>query len=86
MREYVLGLDFGTESARAVLVDVVTGATVATAVHTYADGVIDTRLPGSDRRLPPDWALQNPADWLAASLGFPIHGDVRAIGRSRIDG
>ncbi len=63
---YTLGLDFGTESARAMLVDVATGATVATAVHPYADGVIDEALPGSDEPLPPDWALQNPADWLAA--------------------
>jgi L-ribulokinase len=28
--------------------------------------VIDETLPGSDESLPPDWALQNPADWLAA--------------------
>ncbi len=66
MSTYTLGLDFGTESARAVLVDVTTGQTVATAVHPYADGVIDERLPGMDRPLPPDWALQNPADWIAA--------------------
>ena len=64
--KYSLGLDFGTESARAVLVDVSTGETVATAVHPYTDGVIDERLPGSNEPLPPDWALQNPADWLAA--------------------
>jgi L-ribulokinase len=64
--KYTLGLDFGTESARAVLVDVATGETVVTAVHLYADGVIDETLPGSDQPLPPDWALQNPADWLAA--------------------
>ncbi len=66
MSQYTLGLDFGTESARAVLVDVATGKTVATAVHPYADGVIDETLPAGDRPLPPDWALQNPADWLAA--------------------
>lgn len=63
---YALGLDFGTESARAVLVDVATGETVATAVHPYADGVIDEALPGDQTPLPPDWALQNPDDWLAA--------------------
>jgi L-ribulokinase len=63
---YALGLDFGTESARAVLVDVATGEVVATAVHLYADGVIDEVLPGSGHRLPPDWALQNPDDWLTA--------------------
>ncbi len=66
MNKYTLGLDFGTESARAVLVDVATGETVATAVHPYGDGVIDEVLPGSNVALAPDWALQNPDDWLAA--------------------
>ena len=66
MSKYTLGLDFGTESARAVLVDVATGETAATAVHPYADGVIDEALPGSEEPLSPGWALQNPVDWLAA--------------------
>ena len=64
MSKYTLGLDFGTESARAVLVDVVTGETSATAVEPYPDGVIDETLPTSDEPLPPDWALQNASDWL----------------------
>lgn len=66
VRRYALGIDFGTESARAVLVDVNTGKVAATAVHAYAHGVIDKRLPGSNEPLPPDWALQNPIDWLTA--------------------
>ena len=63
---FVLGIDFGTLSARALLVDAGNGAEVATAVHEYADGVIDETLPGDTKRLPPDSALQNPADYLAA--------------------
>lgn len=66
MSMYTIGIDYGTESARTVLADVRTGEIVATAVHRYADGVIDETLPGSTARLPSEWALQNPADWLAA--------------------
>jgi L-ribulokinase len=60
-----IGIDFGTESVRAILVDVESGETLAASVTPFTDGVIDTRLPGSEVPLPPDWALQNPADWLA---------------------
>lgn len=63
-REYAIGIDFGTESGRAVLVEVVDGREVATSVHRYANGVIDEYLPGSDFRLEPDWALQDPNDYL----------------------
>jgi L-ribulokinase len=63
---YAIGVDFGTESGRAVLIDVADGRQVATAVSPYSHGVIDERLPIADRdvRLPPDWALQDPDDYL----------------------
>jgi L-ribulokinase len=57
-------VDFGTESGRALLVDTRDGREVASAVHPYGDGVIDQHLPGSDKPLPPDWALQNPFDYI----------------------
>ena len=44
--------------------DVNTGEEVATAVHPYANGVIDEKLPESGVRLEPDWALQDPNDYL----------------------
>jgi L-ribulokinase len=62
--KYAIGVDFGTESGRAVLVNVTTGEEIATAVHPYGDGVIDEALPGSGLELPPDFALQNPADYI----------------------
>jgi len=62
---YVIGVDFGTESGRAVLVDVATGAELATAIHVYANGVIDERLPDDGARLAADWALQDPLDYIA---------------------
>jgi L-ribulokinase len=61
---YTIGIDFGTESGRAVLVDTRDGREVATAVHAYGNGVIDEHLPGSSKPLPPDWALQDPMDYV----------------------
>ncbi len=61
---YTIGIDFGTESGRAVLVDTRNGAEIATAIFPYPDGVIDEHLPHLDKPLPPDWALQNPHDYL----------------------
>jgi L-ribulokinase len=63
-RKYVLGLDYGTESARALLVAVDNGEEIATATERYPDVVIDETLPTSGQKLEPDWALQNPRDYL----------------------
>jgi L-ribulokinase len=66
MTKYAFGVDFGTESGRAVLVDVSNGNELATAVYPYQNGVIDAKLPitGKTIRLDPDWALQDPEDYL----------------------
>ena len=66
MTKYALGVDFGTESGRALLVDISNGNELATAVYAYQNGVIDEKLPveGKDIRLDPDWALQDPDDYI----------------------
>jgi L-ribulokinase len=70
--QFVLGIDFGTLSARAVLVEPMTGTQVASTVHEYADGVIEKTLPTDKQQLPSDTALQNPADYLEAlSIAIP---------------
>jgi L-ribulokinase len=72
-RAYVVGVDFGTLSGRAVVVAVDNGEIVGSAVREYVHGVLTDSLPetgtgsepgSEDRRLPPDWALQVPADYL----------------------
>lgn len=64
MSKYTIGIDYGTQSGRAVLIDVETGREVATAVKTYTHGVMDKFLPDGKTRLEHDWALQHPRDYL----------------------
>jgi L-ribulokinase len=64
MSKYTIGIDFGTLSGRALIVDVSNGAELAEAVHDYSNAVIDEKLPGTDIVLEPDWALQDPNDYL----------------------
>lgn len=61
-KRYVIGLDYGTLSCRCILVDADTGETVAESVRDYPHGVMDEVLPDG-QRLPPQWALQHPADY-----------------------
>ena len=74
-----LGVDFGSESARALLVDVATGRELGSAVSPFAHGVIEDRLPETGTPLPPDWALQDPDDYVA-SMGAAVHEALRSSG------
>lgn len=60
--QYVVGVDFGTLSGRALVVRVADGAELGTAAHEYTHGVLDRQLPDGTA-LPPDWALQVPEDY-----------------------
>jgi L-ribulokinase len=61
---HVVGVDFGTLSGRAVVVRASDGAELGSAVHEYAHAAIERTLPASGERLPPQWALQDPEDYL----------------------
>ena len=63
-KKYSIGVDYGTQSGRAVLVEVATGNIIAQAVKEYTHGVMDEYLPDGETRLGPDWALEHPADYL----------------------
>jgi L-ribulokinase len=77
---FVVGVDFGTLSARALVVRVSDGAEAGTSVSEYPHAVIDRSLAGHGA-LPPDWALQDPADYTGAlAAAVPA-----AIGDAGID-
>jgi L-ribulokinase len=86
---YVVGVDFGTLSGRALVVRVSDGHELASAEHVYANGVVSDVLPGSTIRLPSQWALQVPSDYvdvlrnavpLAVARAGIDAGDVIGIG------
>jgi L-ribulokinase len=77
----VIGVDFGTLSGRALVVRVRDGAELGTATHEYQHGVLDDVLAATGRPLPPDWALQDPADYVDVLR----HAVPAAVQRAGID-
>jgi L-ribulokinase len=75
----VIGVDFGTLSGRAVVVRVADGAELGSAVHDYANAVIERELPATGKPLPPQWALQDPDDWIEV-LRRAVPAAVQAAG------
>jgi L-ribulokinase len=61
---YVVGVDYGTLSGRAVVVRVSDGAELGSAVLEYPHAVMDRHLAASGAVLPPEWALQVPSDYV----------------------
>ncbi len=64
MPKYTIGIDFGTLSGRAVIVDVSNGREVATETLEYKHGVMDRVLCDGITELPNDTALQHPKDYV----------------------
>ncbi|HEY3956526.1 MAG TPA: ribulokinase [Streptosporangiaceae bacterium] len=76
---YVVGVDFGTLSARALVVRVADGSPAGTAIYEYPHQVMDAELAATGEPLPPDWALQDPGDYVEA-LRHTVPAAVRDAG------
>ncbi len=63
MAKYSIGIDFGTLSGRAVIVDVESGEEMASSVCEYKHKVISDSFINGEK-LPGDYALQHPQDYL----------------------
>ena len=79
--KYTIGVDFGTLSGRALVVRVRDGAELGQASFDYPHAVIGHTLPASGATLPPEWALQDPQDYLEVFK----HTVPEAVHKSGID-
>ena len=69
---YAIGIDYGTESGRVLVLNLDTGDEMASVTVAYAHGVIDHSFPPDGTLLPTDYALQDPDDYLAVLIqGVP---------------
>lgn len=72
--KYSIGLDYGSLSGRAVLIRISDGKCMADAVMDYPHAVMDKYIPTSDERLPADFALQHPQDYIDV-----LNYDIKSI-------
>lgn len=62
MGKYAIGIDFGTLSVRALLINIETGEELLTKIYEYPHGVMIDSIPTGEK-LGIDWALQHPKDY-----------------------
>ena len=74
--KYVIGVDFGTLSARAVVVESESGKAVGENTSNYIHAVLDRALP-SGKALKLGTALQVPSDYLTA-MSESVKGALEA--------
>ena len=77
MKKYTIGIDYGTLSARCLLIDATSGEEVAEEIFEYPHGVIEQSFKG--QRIPDSYALQDPEDYLRA-LKTTVRAVMRAAG------
>lgn len=63
-RKFVIGIDFGTLSGRAMLTAADNGEELASAVMDYPHGILETALPDGRTALGRDWELQVGDDYI----------------------
>lgn len=63
MPKYSIGVDYGSLSGRAVIVNMETGEELASSTYEYPHAVIYNHIPG-EKQLPPGWSLQYPQDYI----------------------
>jgi L-ribulokinase len=78
---HVVGVDFGTLSGRALVVRADDGQELGEAEYRYPHAVMDERLAASGEPLPPNWALQDPEDY----IGVLRHAVPEAVHAAGID-
>lgn len=79
MSKYVIGVDYGTLSGRAVVVRTQDGAELGSAVFEYPNAVMDTTLNATGKKLGPDWALQNATDYVEV-IKHTVPAAIKAAG------
>ena len=82
---YVIGIDFGTLSGRIVVIDPADGREVSSVTVEYPHGVMDRSLP-SGKALPPEFALQDPEDYLKVLQAIPEVLKEAGVSRESIAG
>ena len=65
MSKYSIGIDFGSLSVRALIVDISNGEEIVSRVSEYPHGCMSDKLP-SGVRLGVDWALQDAEDYISS--------------------
>ena len=78
MSKYAIGLDYGTLSVRALMINIQNGEEIAVSVYEYPNGVMEESLLTGES-LPVGFALHHPQDYLDG-LTFVIRGVMEQSG------
>ena len=79
MSDFTIGVDFGTQSVRAIVVRCSDGTTISESTFAYPHGVLDRSLPDGTPLPGPDWALADPNDYMTGLIHV-VHNAVAKSG------